>query len=85
MGRLGDNVRDRQGLAYYAYARQAQSLGDGLWAIRAGVNPANVDRAVASSLDEIRRIQDEPVADEELADRAGADQYRPSRMLHFFN
>ena len=68
MGRLGDSVRDRQGLAYYVYARQREGFGDGLWTVRAGVNPANVDQAVASSLDEVRRIQDEPVSDQELAD-----------------
>ncbi len=68
MGRLGDNVRDRQGLAYYVFARMQDLFGDGLWAVRAGVSPANVERAIGSILDEIRRIQDEPVADAELAD-----------------
>ncbi|HPD15041.1 MAG TPA: pitrilysin family protein [Planctomycetota bacterium] len=68
MGRLGDNVRDRQGLAYYAFARMAEGLGEDLWSVSAGVNPANVERAVTSILDEIRRLQDEPVAEEELAD-----------------
>ena len=68
MGRLGDSVRDRQGLAYYAYATMDETLGDGLWSVRAGVNPANVERAVGSILDELRRIQDEPVDAAELAD-----------------
>jgi len=45
-----------------------ESFGDGLWLVRAGVNPANLERALASILDEIRRIQDEPVAEQELAD-----------------
>jgi len=68
MGRLGDNVRDRQGLAYYAYARMREGFGDGLWSVRAGVNPANAERAIASALDEIRRMQDGPVTDREIAD-----------------
>lgn len=68
MGRLGDNVRDRQGLAYYAFARMAEGFGDDLWSVNAGVNPANIERAVASILDEIRRLQDEPVTEQELAD-----------------
>jgi len=68
MGRLGDNVRDRQGLAYYAFARMREGFGDGLWGIRAGVNPANAERAIASALDEIRRMQDQPVTDQEIAD-----------------
>ena len=68
MGRLGDNVRDRQGLAYYVYARTQDSFGDALWSVRAGVNPANVEKACDSILHEIRTIQDDPVADQELAD-----------------
>jgi zinc protease len=68
MGRLGDNVRDRQGLAYYVFARMPEGFGDAPWSVRAGVNPANVERAVESILDEVRRIQDEPVPEDELAD-----------------
>ena len=68
MGRLGDNVRDRQGLAYYVFARFAEGFGDALWAVNAGVNPANAERAIASILDEIKRIQEEPVSEQELAD-----------------
>ncbi|HUT37000.1 MAG TPA: pitrilysin family protein [Planctomycetota bacterium] len=68
MGRLGDNVRDRQGLAYYVFAHLGEGFGDSLWSVNAGVNPASVERAIGSILDEIRRIQDEPVAEPELAD-----------------
>lgn len=68
MGRLGDNVRDRQGLAYYVFAHLDESMGDALWSVAAGVNPANLQRAIASILDEIKRIQDEPVPEDELAD-----------------
>ncbi|MFP4055567.1 MAG: M16 family metallopeptidase [Candidatus Brocadiia bacterium] len=68
MGRLGDNVRDRQGLAYYVFAQMQDAFGHALWAVRAGVNPGNVERATSSILDEIRRIQDQPVGEEELAD-----------------
>lgn len=67
-GRLGDNVRDTQGLAYYSLSRLEGGLGPGPWSVIAGVNPANVDRAIASIRDEIRRLQDEPVGEEELAD-----------------
>ena len=68
MGRLGDNVRDRQGLAYYVYASMQESFGDGLWSVYAGVNPANVERAIQGILGEVRRIQDESAAEQELAD-----------------
>ena len=46
MGRLGEKVRDQQGLAYYAYSSLEAGLGRGPWSVRAGVNPANVDRAI---------------------------------------
>jgi zinc protease len=68
MGRLGANVRDKQGLAYYAYSQLRGGLGPGPWLVSAGVNPANVARAVSSIGDEIRRLQDEPVPADELAD-----------------
>jgi zinc protease len=68
MGRLGESVRDRQGLAYYAFSSLDGGLGHGPWDVHAGVNPANVDRAVDSIRAEIRRLCDEPVSDEELED-----------------
>jgi zinc protease len=68
MGRLGATVRDQQGLAYYAYSGLEGGLGRGPWSVRAGVNPANVDRAIDSILAEIARLRDEPVADQELED-----------------
>jgi zinc protease len=68
MGRLGDNVRDEQGLAYYVYSRLEASLGAGPWMAIAGVNPKNVGRAVDSILAEIRQMSDSPVEPQELAD-----------------
>ncbi len=68
MGRLGEVVRERQGLAYYSYsALDADKVG-GAWLAAAGVNPANVDRAIESILAEFRRLAQEPVSQEELAD-----------------
>ncbi len=68
MGRLGENVRDRRGLAYYAHSRLAGGLGPGPWFAAAGVNPANVDEAIDAILAEMYRLRDEPVSEEELAD-----------------
>ncbi|MFO7698304.1 MAG: pitrilysin family protein [Anaerolineae bacterium] len=68
MGRLGENIRERQGLAYYAYSRLQAGLGAGPWTAVAGVNPANVERAVEGILDEARRLRDEPLPQDELAD-----------------
>lgn len=66
MGRLGKNVRDEQGLAYYAGSSFEAGLGAGPWAVRAGVNPQNVDRAIESIRAEIRRMIVEPIPTEEL-------------------
>lgn len=66
-GRLGDNIRERQGMAYYVFSAFEPNLGEGPLVIRAGVNPANVDRAVASIDDEVRRMAGEGLIAEELA------------------
>jgi zinc protease len=66
MGRLGKNVRDEQGLAYYAGSSFEAGLGAGPWAVRAGVNPANVLKAIDSIRHEIERMRTEPIPDDEL-------------------
>ncbi len=68
MGRLGDTVREAQGLAYYSYSQLTGGLGPGPWLISAGVDPANVRRAIDSVIAEVRRMVEEPVTPEELAD-----------------
>jgi zinc protease len=68
MGRLGSAVRDKQGLAYYSYSRIEGGSGQGPWMFIAGVNPANVERAVDSILEQIRLVRQEPVPQDELVD-----------------
>ena len=68
MGRLGANVRDRQGLAYYAYSQLAGGTANSVWTARAGVDPGNVERALEAIVSELRRLRDEPVTEDELAD-----------------
>jgi zinc protease len=68
MGRLGEVVRERQGLAYYVYSTQDAGLDTGVWMAGAGVNPAQMGRALDSILAEIERLSREPVTAEELAD-----------------
>ncbi len=67
-GRLGDSVRQAQGLAYYSYSSLSGGLGPGPWRVIAGVAPEKVPQAVKSIREEIRRIVEEPVSEEELAD-----------------
>jgi len=68
MGRLGDHVREELGLAYYVYSQLEAGYGAGPWTAIAGVNPANVQQAIDGILQEVRRLRDEPVPAEELAD-----------------
>jgi len=67
-GRLGENVREQQGLAYYVTSQIRAGIGAGPWIVRAGVNPSNIDRAIASIETELRRLRDEPVSADELAE-----------------
>lgn len=68
MGRIGDVVRERAGLAYYASTSLNAWIESGSWEISAGVNPNNLERAVELILQEIRRFITEPVTEEELSD-----------------
>ena len=67
-GRLGDSIRERQGMAYYVYSALDANVIPGPLFIRAGVNPANVDRAIASIDEEVARMASEGPTDQELAE-----------------
>ena len=45
-GRLADNIRERQGMAYYAFSALDASVGEGQLVVRAGVDPNNVRRTI---------------------------------------
>ncbi|MGD2143450.1 MAG: pitrilysin family protein [Anaerolineae bacterium] len=68
MGRLGEKMRDEQGLAYASYSQLAGGRGPGPWRVVAGVDAANVEPAVRSIRAEVQRICEEFVGDEELGD-----------------
>lgn len=68
MGRIGDVIRERLGLAYYAYSRIEGGSGPGAWTVEAGVAPENVDLTLEKILEEVHHLVSEPVSDEDLAD-----------------
>jgi zinc protease len=68
MGRLGDNVREKLGLAYYSYSALEAGKQPGPWTVVAGVDPANVDRCLAAVDEELARLGTEPVPEPELED-----------------
>ncbi len=67
-GRIGDQVREKNGMAYYAASALEGGLGPGPWYAYAGVNPANVDEAVRLTLREIRKFTARKVTEQELTD-----------------
>ena len=67
-GRLADNIREKQGMAYYAYSSFDPSLGPGPLVIRAGVDPANVSRAVAAIDAEVGALGRDGATERELAE-----------------
>jgi zinc protease len=67
-GRIGDAVREAEGLAYYSMSTLSGGVGPGPWMVLAGVNPRNVPRAVELIRREISRFTASKVARGELAD-----------------
>jgi zinc protease len=67
VGRIGKRVRDTEGLAYYAYTTFVPGMVAGPWMFRAGVNPQNVSKAIASARDEVRKMATKGMTDAELA------------------
>ena len=55
-GRLADNIRERQGMAYYVYSTFDASVGEGPLLVRAGVDPANVERTIEAIDREVRTL-----------------------------
>ena len=67
-GRLGKDLRDELGLAYYAYSSLDARSAGGMWSISAGVNPSNLERAVHGIRGEMDRLRSEPFGTQEIAD-----------------
>ena len=68
IARLFGRVRDVQGLAYSVWSSFTPSIGEGLFHASAGVNPANVDKAINSILHEIELMKSDGITSEELSD-----------------
>lgn len=66
-GRLADNIRERQGMAYYAFSTLDPSVGIGPLIIRAGVDPDHVDRTLEAIDYEVRTLGKEGPTPAELA------------------
>lgn len=65
-GRLGKNVRDEKGLAYYCFSSLQAKLYSGNIGIYAGVNPKNIEKAIEGVAQEILRISSEVISEKEI-------------------
>lgn len=65
-GKLGDSIRERQGMAYYVYSSLDATFGQGPFLIRAGVNAANVEKTIASIDAELTAIIEHGFTDQEI-------------------
>jgi zinc protease len=68
MGRIGKSVREKSGLAYYAYSNLSSGVGPGSWSVSAGVNPAKVEKAGELIIKELKRFVKQGVTSVELDD-----------------
>ncbi len=66
MGRIGNSVREKAGLAYYASTSLNAWIENGSWEVSAGVNPENVGKATDLIIEELRRFTSELVSVQEL-------------------
>jgi len=67
-GRIGNIVRKKSGLAYYAYSSLSAGIGPGSWEVSSGVNPGNVQKAMDLICKEIAHFIKKGISAEELAD-----------------
>lgn len=65
-GRLGDSIREKQGMAYYVYSNLDASLAEGPLMIRAGVAAPHIERTLASIDHELALVRDEGLTAKEL-------------------
>ncbi len=67
-GRLGESVRQEEGLVYYIGSRFDGGLAQGPWYIYAGTNPKTIDRVVEIALGQVQRIMGKKVTPTELSE-----------------
>jgi len=64
--RLFLEIREKRGLAYDVHSYSSKHSDGGYFAVYLGVDPKKAEEAVEAVLDELRKIADHPVPEEEL-------------------
>ncbi len=66
--RLMDNIRDNKGLAYDVHSGFSAQKESGIFTVSIQTKNESANEVIAETLKEVRRIQNEPVSEKELAD-----------------
>jgi predicted Zn-dependent peptidase len=77
--RLFQNIRERQGLAYSIFSELNSYRDTGLLSVYAGTSLDTAEKLVRSVLEELRRMKDEPISEEEL--RRAKDHLKGATLL----
>src|SRR4029077_17055351 len=77
--RLFQNIREKQGLAYAIFSEMNSYRDTGLLSVYAGTSLETAAQLVRSVLEELRRMKDEPLNDEEL--RRAKDHLKGATLL----
>jgi zinc protease len=64
--RMGDVIRDQMGLVYNVYSGFEAQLGAGSWYSYLGTNPQNVDKAVATLVEQMKLMQEKGATRQEV-------------------
>lgn len=67
-GRLGDSIRERQGMAYYVFSSLDGGVGQGPLMVRAGVSADNIERTIASIDFELSTVVSQGLTPQEVAE-----------------
>ena len=74
--RLFQNIREKQGLCYYVWARHSGDSYDGLFMIRAGIDKERFDFWLEKIYEEIEKFVSEGITHEELANAKSYLQWK---------
>jgi predicted Zn-dependent peptidase len=77
--RLFQEVREKRGLAYSVYSFNSQLADTGMWGVYAGCQPSKADEVLSICRDEIAKVAEHGLSDDELA--RGKGQLRGSIVL----
>jgi zinc protease len=70
--RLGEELRDKEGLVYFVWSYQVSSQGEAPWLLLYGTHEKNVGKSIEATRAVIKNIQTVPVSDHELNDARNA-------------